>query len=205
MKYIRSYFLVNCYFNAHFQLFHCDWSFAIYKYWSHSSLALHKSSSNLSNSNCMKQKLVHVCLEALFLITHINKTNTDRARISRCGQGAMSCYYCYYCYMQLIHNIHAYGIVSYRRPHNHEGDFVGSKVDFYVSKLKKGCRDEATPIPSIYDQELEALRNADRDDSVKDMIRQIPTFQSCKSVLYRSRGKTMPTTPQEINLQDPNR
>lgn len=107
--------------------------------------------------------------------------------------------------MQLIHNIHAYNIVSYRRPHNHEGDFVGSKVDFYVSKLKKGCRDEATPIPSIYDQELEALRNADRDDSVKDMIRQIPTFQSCKSVLYRSRGKTMPTTPEEINLQDPNR
>lgn len=75
-------------------------------------------------------------LEALFLITHINKTNTDRARISRCGQGAMSCYYCYYCYMQLIHNIHAYNIVSYRRPHNHEGNFVESKVDFYVSKLK---------------------------------------------------------------------
>lgn len=107
--------------------------------------------------------------------------------------------------MQLIHNIHAYNIVSYRRPHNHEGDFVGSKVDFYVSKLKKGCRDEATPKPSIYDQELEALRNADRDDSVKDMIRQIPTFQSCKSVLYRSRGKMMPTIPEEINLQDPNR
>lgn len=107
--------------------------------------------------------------------------------------------------MQLVHNIHAYNIVSYRRPHNHEGDFVGSKVDFYVSKLKKGCRDEATPIPLIYDQELEALRNADRDDRVKDMIRQIPTFQSCKSVLYRSQGKTMPTTPQEINLQDPNR
>lgn len=49
------------------------------------------------------------------------------------------------------------------------------KVDSYVSKLKKGCRHEAaTPKPSIYDQELEALRNADRDDRVKDMIRPRP-------------------------------
>lgn len=56
---------------------------------------------------------------------------------------------------------------------------------------------QRTPIPLIYDQELEALQNADRDDSVKDMIRQTPTFQSCKSVLYRSRGKTMPKTPEE--------
>lgn len=64
---------------------------------------------------------------------------------------------------------------------------------------------QRTPIPSIYDQDLEALRNADRDDRVKDMIRQIPTFQSCKSVLYRSRGKMTPTTLEEINLQDPDR
>uniref|UniRef100_A0A8W8I387 Uncharacterized protein n=1 Tax=Magallana gigas TaxID=29159 RepID=A0A8W8I387_MAGGI len=74
-------------------------------------------------------------------------------------------------------------------------------------KLQKGCRDEAaTPIPLMHYQELEALWNADRDDRVKDITRQTPTFQSCKSVLYRSRsGKTMPTTPEEINLQDPDR
>lgn len=64
---------------------------------------------------------------------------------------------------------------------------------------------QRTPIPLIYDQELEALQNADRDDSVKDMIRQTPTFQSCKSVLYRSQGKMTPTTLEEINLQDTNR
>lgn len=43
------------------------------------------------------------------------------------------------------------------------------------------------------------------DDSVEEKIRQIPTFQSCKSMLFRSRGKMMPklpTTPEEINLQD---
>lgn len=53
---------------------------------------------------------------------------------------------------------------------------------------------QQTHIPLIYDQELEALRNADGDDRVKDIIRQTPTFQSGKSVLYRSRGKMTPTT-----------
>uniref|UniRef100_A0A8W8I3B2 Uncharacterized protein n=1 Tax=Magallana gigas TaxID=29159 RepID=A0A8W8I3B2_MAGGI len=76
-------------------------------------------------------------------------------------------------------------------------------------KLTSGIEDaemnQRTPIPLIYDQELEALRNADRDDRVKDIIRQTPTFQSCKSVLYRSRGKMTPTTTRGINLQDPNR
>ena len=96
-------------------------------------------------------------------------------------------------------------LVSFGRPHNHEGDFIALAADSFVSKVKKRCRDEAAPIPSLYDEELGALRNADCDDSVEEMIRQIPTFQSCKSILYRSRGKMMPklpTTPEEINLQD---
>lgn len=96
-------------------------------------------------------------------------------------------------------------LVSFGRPHNHEGDFIGLAAESFVSKVKKRCRDEAAPIPSIYDEELGALRNADCDDTVVDMIKQIPTFQSCKSVLYRSRGKMMPklpTTQEEINLQD---
>lgn len=89
-------------------------------------------------------------------------------------------------------------LVSFGQPHNHEGDFIALAADSFLSKLKKRCRDEAAPIPSLNDEELGALRNADCDDSVEEMIRQIPTFQSCKSTLYRSRGKIMlklPTTP----------
>lgn len=67
-------------------------------------------------------------------------------------------------------------LVSFGRPHNHEGDFIALAADSFVSKVKKRCRDEAAPIPSLYDEELGALRNADCDDSVEEMIRQIPTF-----------------------------
>ncbi|XP_055997797.1 uncharacterized protein LOC130047214 [Ostrea edulis] len=74
-------------------------------------------------------------------------------------------------------------LVSFGRPHNHKGDFIGLAAESFVRKVKKRCRDEAAPIPSIYDEELGALRNADCDDTVVDMIKQIPTFQSCKSVL----------------------
>ena len=61
------------------------------------------------------------------------------------------------------------------------------------------------PYPPYMKGSLRALRTADCDDSVVDMIRQTPTFQSCKSGLYRSRGKMVPKLPitqQEI-LQDP--
>lgn len=57
------------------------------------------------------------------------------------------------------------------RPHNHNWDFVGLAADFFVIRVKKRCREEATHIPSIYYEELRALQNADRDDSVMDMIK----------------------------------
>ena len=82
----------------------------------------------------------------------------------------------------------------------------GTSLVSFVNRMKKRCRDEAAPILSIDDEELGALRNADCDDSVVNMMRQIPTFQPCKSGLYRSRGKMVPKLPitqKEIILQDP--
>lgn len=148
----------------------------------------------------MKQKLVQKSLEALFLITHINKTNTDTCAYLEVWSGDnVLLLLLLLLHAAIVNNIQVYDIVWFRRPHSHEGDFVGSKVDFYVSKLKKGCRDEPADTHTLnLWPKLEALRNADRDDRVKDITRQTPTFQSCKSVLYRSRsGKTMPTTPEE--------
>jgi hypothetical protein len=73
-----------------------------------------------------------------------------------------------------------------------------------MNGVKKRCTSEPTPIPTIYDEELGGLRNAECDDAVVGMIEQIPTFQSCKSRLYRNRSRTipkLPTTPEDINLQ----
>jgi hypothetical protein len=62
--------------------------------------------------------------------------------------------------------------------------------------VKKRCREEVNPIPSIYDEEIGSLRNRDFDDDVEDMIRCIPLFESCKVSLHRSRAKeTFPVTP----------
>ena len=49
-------------------------------------------------------------------------------------------------------------------------------ADSFISRVKKRCRDKVAPIPSIYDEEVGALRNADCDDSVLDMI-SLPVLQ----------------------------
>ena len=82
-------------------------------------------------------------------------------------------------------------LVNVFQPHNHDANFVELAAESFISGVRKRCREEATSIPSIYDEELGGLRNTD----VVDMIRQVPTFQACKSSLYRSRAKTTPNMP----------
>ena len=72
--------------------------------------------------------------------------------------------------------------------------------------MRKHFIGEAKPIPSINDEELGGLRNTDCDEIVVDKIRRVPTFQACKSSLYRSRAKTIPKLPssqEEINIDGP--
>ena len=57
--------------------------------------------------------------------------------------------------------------------------FVGLAAESFISDVRKRCREVATPISSIYDEELGGLRNTDCDEIVVDMIRQVPTFQAC--------------------------
>ena len=52
---------------------------------------------------------------------------------------------------------------------------------------------------NIDDEEISSLRNRDFDDDVEDMIRRIPTFESCKASLYRSRAKVLPKLPKTQN------
>ena len=64
--------------------------------------------------------------------------------------------------------------------------------------MKKRCREEVNPIPSIDDEEIGSLRNRDFDDDVEDMIRRIPTFESCNAAeprFYQSYPKHKMTLP----------
>lgn len=57
--------------------------------------------------------------------------------------------------------------MSFGQPHYHEADFIALAAYSFVSKVKKRCRNEAGPILSLYDDDLGALLNADRGDSVE--------------------------------------
>lgn len=85
---------------------------------------------------------------------------------------------------------------------NHPSDHIGLAAASFVTNVKKRCREEVNPIPSIDDEEVGSLRNRDFDDDVEDMIRRIPTFESCKASLYRSRAKVLPNYPKHRGSMD---
>uniref|UniRef100_A0A8W8JJT6 Uncharacterized protein n=1 Tax=Magallana gigas TaxID=29159 RepID=A0A8W8JJT6_MAGGI len=95
-------------------------------------------------------------------------------------------------------------LTSFGFPHlknrNQEEDYIGLAAECFISGVKKRCREEATPIPNIYDEEIGGLRNSECDNAVEDMIRNIPTFQACKSSLYWNRSTT---SKEDINLEGP--
>ncbi|XP_067676265.1 uncharacterized protein [Haliotis asinina] len=66
------------------------------------------------------------------------------------------------------------------------------------------ARTETTPIPTIYGEEISRLRQ-NHDIISDDMLKQIPSFKSVNTILYRQRHKTLPRLPEsrpEINLED---
>lgn len=94
--------------------------------------------------------------------------------------------------------------VSVGRDHTHPSDIVGITAAAFISGVKKRCRDEVDPIPSIFDECLGSLRDRECDVHVVSVIESIPTFESVKSALYRSRAKVIPKLPatqQDINLE----
>ena len=69
--------------------------------------------------------------------------------------------------------------------------------------MKVRCTDEITPVPTIYEEELVKLRNDDWDNDTQELVKNIPTFQSCKNGMYNKRKKTLPVlskTVDEINI-----
>jgi len=95
--------------------------------------------------------------------------------------------------------------VSVRDDHNHDSDITGITAAAFVAGLRKRCQGEVGPIPSMYDEELNKLRDKDCDDHVVSVIQRIPTFESVKASLYRSRAKVIPNLPKtqdNIDLRD---
>jgi len=89
--------------------------------------------------------------------------------------------------------------VRFGNEHNHPSDITGITAEAFIADLKKLCREDLTPLPSLYDDALGSLRNRDCDETVEHVIEKIPTFESCRSSLYCSRSKLLPKLPQNQN------
>lgn len=84
------------------------------------------------------------------------------------------------------------------RNHNHQPDPTKLKVESILQTMKDRSRDELTPIPTIYEEELVKLRNREWNDDTQQLVQQIPTFQSCKDQFYNQRHKTLPALPTSL-------
>ena len=62
-------------------------------------------------------------------------------------------------------------LMSLGQYHNHLAKVVSLAADALVNQTKKRCREQVTPIPSIYDEEICSIRDRDNDDHVGGMIK----------------------------------
>ena len=74
-------------------------------------------------------------------------------------------------------------------------DLIGIVTKQILNHINTRCIDEVKPVPSIYQEELNKLRDHDWDDISKTVVQRIPTFNSAKSSLYRARRKQPPALP----------
>ena len=95
-------------------------------------------------------------------------------------------------------------LVRHNAHHIHEPDNFHIETDDVMQKMRKRCRKETTPIPTIYKEEVSALRNRDWNEQSVELVKRIQTFEGCKSQLYRERSKDRPVLPkrrQDIRLE----
>ena len=83
-------------------------------------------------------------------------------------------------------------ILTQTRGHNHAVDPTDIKVETIKSNLRKRVREEVTPVPRIYN---EAVVQLSTEEDCSSVAAQLPTFDSMKSSLYRSRRKRFPPIP----------
>ena len=64
-----------------------------------------------------------------------------------------------------------------------------------MQQIKKRCREETTPVPTIYEQEVVKLRNPEWNDESQQVVEKLPTFESCRGNFYNERSKLIPALP----------
>jgi len=67
-------------------------------------------------------------------------------------------------------------LMSLGQYHNHLADVVSLAADAFVNQVKKRCREQVTPIPTIYDEEIGCLRDRDYDWNIGEMIKKNPNI-----------------------------
>jgi hypothetical protein len=82
-------------------------------------------------------------------------------------------------------------------------DHTGIVTKQILNHINTRCIYEVKPIPFIYQEEPNKLRDHNWDDISKTVVQRIPTFNAVKSSLYRARRKqtpALPTTRDDIRL-----
>uniref|UniRef100_K1Q7A8 Uncharacterized protein n=1 Tax=Magallana gigas TaxID=29159 RepID=K1Q7A8_MAGGI len=71
-----------------------------------------------------------------------------------------------------------------------------------MNQVSKRCIYEVKPIPSIFTEEPNKLRDNERDDTTREVIERLTTFNTSKSTLYRARRKQTPSPPFSKTVAD---
>lgn len=85
--------------------------------------------------------------------------------------------------------------VRFGNEHNNHSDITGITAEAFISVLKTLFRENLTSRPALYDDGSGSLRYRDYDKTVEHVIEKIPTFESYRSSLYRSRSKLLLKLP----------
>ncbi|OWF53655.1 hypothetical protein KP79_PYT25464 [Mizuhopecten yessoensis] len=67
-----------------------------------------------------------------------------------------------------------------------------------MSQITNHCVESISPIPSIFDEELNQLRDNDWDDTSKVVVQRLPIFYTVESSLYRACRKQTPPLPKTL-------
>jgi len=82
--------------------------------------------------------------------------------------------------------------------HNHSPDIGKIVVERAVTEMRKRAVDETKPMPRIYEDVVEEVARK-QNGEVREFAASIPTFDTVKNYLYRTRHTKYPKLPKEIS------
>ena len=74
--------------------------------------------------------------------------------------------------------------------HNHLTDRAAVMARNILSAIRFSAKTELKPILSIYDEKISKFRDAPWDAETREIAARLPTFDTKKSSLYRTRQQT---------------